>query len=491
MNKRPSPYDLLCDPDHLLRAWRQVRRNRGGAGIDLMTLAEFERELMSNLNALAARLREGRYYPMPARMFEMKKESGGVRKLAILSVEDRVVQRAALDAVEPIFEAAFYDCSFGFRPHRNVQMAIERALAYRAAGDIYLVDADISDCFGSLDHDILISLVSARVRDKRMLGLIRMWLDCGQVLPKQPPGGADEKKAGLVERLGEYATGSVNAAVSHLLDEDTYSSGNSGGYGSYGGYSGYEPAAYDDDEEDALTDATAEDVISEARRHARKEALRRLGRDGLLLLLTSATRARRWLTPATLAITGAAVIGAAVYPKASRYLRGKMTGRQSGGVGALQGSPLSSLLSNVYLHEFDRAMMKAGLHLVRYADDWVICCRDEQSAHAAMELAARELHKLKLQLHPEKTRITRFDQSPEFLGYRFHPHLIAAAPAPEDERAPLAAWWRTATGKLKQAPAQAGPAAAQAAGIAKARAREGIARLKILARRFRKGDEEK
>lgn len=78
---------------------------------------DFERELMSNLNALAARLREGRYYPMPARMFEMKKASGGVRKLAILSVEDRIVQRAALDVIEPIFEAAFFDCSFGFRPN--------------------------------------------------------------------------------------------------------------------------------------------------------------------------------------------------------------------------------------------------------------------------------------------------------------------------------------------------------------------------------------
>lgn len=109
-------------------------------------------------------------------------------------------------------------------------MAVERALAYRAAGDIYVVDADIADCFGSLDHDILMELVSARIRDKRMLGLIRMWLDCGQVLPQQSPGGADEKAPGLVDRLGDYATGSVNAAMSRLLDEDAY------GYGHYGGY---------------------------------------------------------------------------------------------------------------------------------------------------------------------------------------------------------------------------------------------------------------
>lgn len=475
MNKRLSAYDLLCVPDHLLRAWRLVRRNRGAAGIDQVTLAEFERNLMSNLNALAATLREGRYYPMPARMFEVKKESGGVRKLAILSVEDRIVQRAALDAIEPIFESAFFDCSFGFRPNRNVEMAVERALSFRAAGDIYLVDADIADCFGSLDHDILMDLVSRRVRDKRMLGLIRMWLDCGQVLPKPAASGANEKKASLVERLGDYATGSVNAAVSHLLDEDRY------GYGGYGAYPAY-------DEYDELNEKSAEEMVSEARRQARKEALRRLGRDGLLLLLTSAARAKRWMTPTALVITGAAAIGAAVYPKASRYLREKLA---RGGVGALQGSPLSSLLSNVYLHEFDAAMMKAGLHLVRYADDWIICCRDEQSAHAAMELAARELRRLKLQLHPEKTRITKFDQSPEFLGYRFHPHLIAAAPAPADEREPLAVWWKNTSGKLRQAPGRIQPAAARMTEQAKARTQEGLARLKTLVQRFRKGDEEK
>jgi hypothetical protein len=331
-----------------------------------------------------------------------------------------------------------------------------------------------------LDHNILMELVSARVRDKRMLALVRMWLDCGQVLPQQSPGDADEKAPRLVDRLGDYATGSVNAAMSHLLDEDAY------GYGHYGGY----PAApYDDDE--AAPDTTAQEAISEAQRQARKEAIRRLGRDGLLLLLTSATRARRWLTPATMAVAGAAVLATAVYPKASRYLRGKLTGHGPGGVGALQGSPLSSLLSNVYLHEFDRAMMRAGLHLVRYADDWIICCRDEQSAHAAMELAARELHRLKLRLNPEKTRVTRFDQDLEFLGYRFHPHLIAAAPAPEDERAPIADWWRNASGKLRQTPSQIRPAAAQMAESAKTRTREGLARLKWLAARFRKGDEEK
>lgn len=90
-----------------------------------------------------------------------------------------------------------------------------------------------------------------------------------------------------------------------------------------------------------------------------------------------------------------------------------------------------------------------------------------------------------------RLRLTRFDQDLEFLGYRFHPRLIAAAPAPEDERAPIADWWRSASGKLRQTPSQIRPAAAQMTERAKARTREGLARLKWLAQRFRKGNEEK
>jgi hypothetical protein len=143
------------------------------------------------------------------------------------------------------------------------------------------------------------------------------------------------------------------------------------------------------------------------------------------------------------------------------------------------------LLSNIYLHEFDRAMMKAGLHLARYADDWIICCRDEQSAHAALELAARELHRLKLQLNAEKTRVTRFDQGLEFLGYRFHPHLIAASPAPEDERASGADWSHGASVRLRQTPSQLGIVTASMTERARERTQEGLARLKALAQRFR------
>ena len=132
MIKRPTPFDQLCELPALMGAWKQVRANQGAAGIDRVTIAEFERELLANLTALGARLREGRYYPMPARTVEMPKRNGGTRTLGILTVEDRIVQRAALAALEPLWEPAFLDCSFGFRPARNVAMAVQRVLNHRA-----------------------------------------------------------------------------------------------------------------------------------------------------------------------------------------------------------------------------------------------------------------------------------------------------------------------------------------------------------------------
>lgn len=477
MNNRTGIFEAVCDPANLMAAWKQVRANKGAAGVDQITIAKFERDLQSNLTTLSGKLRDGRYYPMPARKFEMKKANGGTRTLAILTVEDRVVQRAMLNALEPFFEPAFSQVSFGFRPGRNVQMAVEQLLAYRASGDVYVLGSDISDLFGSLDHDLLMDLVAARVRDKRVLGLLRMWLDCGQVLPRdeaEAPGG-DERS--LTERVGDYATNAVNAAVGNLLEERD-------GYG-YGQYAGYQQGRYYGATEQELP--MDESAMAELQRRARNESLKRLGRDGALFLLTSATKVRRYMSPLTLTIAGATVVAAAAYPLAARVVREKWSRR--GGVGTLQGGSLSPLLANIYLSQFDQALQWHGLHLARYADDFVIAARDEQSAHAALELAARELQRLKLNLHPAKTWIRRFDQNIEWLGYRFHPHLVAAAPAPEQDGMPLAAWWREAKDAIRQAPAQIAPAAARLGERARAEAGARWQQLKGFAQRKRKGAE--
>ena len=457
MLKRQTPFELLCELPTLMAAWKSVRANKGAAGVDLVTVAEFERDLMGNLQSLAERLREGRYYPMPLRTVEMKKRSGGTRTLGILTVEDRIVQRGLLDVCEPLWERqVFLDCSFGFRPGRNVEMAVRRVLDYRAAGDAFVVDADIRDCFDSIRHDRLMRQVGERIRDKRLLALIRMYLDTGQALGTDP--GADGT---LIDRLSGYAADSVNAAVGHLLEERDY-----GGYGGYAGLPPGDPYGAPPPDESAL------------RRQARNEALKRLGRDAALLGLTYLGRSRRLLSPASLAVAGAAVIAGAALPVASRALR-KRLGADPGGVAAVQGGALSPLLCNIYLHEFDIALCGAGARLVRYADDFVLCCRDEGEARRAMDLAARKLEELGLQMHPEKSRIIRFDQGLEFLGYRFEQFAINAAPVPRDR--PLAA------AVLDESRERLAPAVARLREGVAAQARRGADRIGEIARRLRSG----
>src|SRR5574341_1483138 len=190
--KRTTIFDSLCETTTLLKAARQVRENGGAAGVDQVTIAEYWRDLMGNLRDLGRRLREGGYYPMPLRRFELQKSDGRLRQLGIFTVEDRIEQRAAFNVLEPLWEPSFLGCSYGFRPARNAEMAVKRALEYRAAGENYVVDADIADCFSSLDHELVMNLVRLRVRDNRMLSLIRMWLAAGQALPTSNNGSAGE-----------------------------------------------------------------------------------------------------------------------------------------------------------------------------------------------------------------------------------------------------------------------------------------------------------
>ena len=479
MNKRQSPFDLLCEPDRLMSAWKRVRANRGAPGIDQVTIAEFERNLQTNLTELALRLREGRYYPMPVRVVEMRKSNGGIRRLGILTVEDRIVQRAALDLIEPLFEPAFLDCSYGFRPNRSVEMAVQRVLDYRSEGDFYVVDADISDCFGSLDHGLLMQLVQARIRDKRMLALIRMWLDTGLVLPgavgPQEPSGRPR----IVDRIVNSMSDSFDAAISHLLDERGYSSYGYGSYAEYGAQALY-------GNEDHNKGGREDDNATDLHHVARKEALKRLGRDGALLLLTYSNRVRRLLSPKALALTGAAALATTAYPLAARLIRNRL-GAKPAGAGAVQGGALSPLLSNVYLHEFDVAMSKGGLHLVRYADDFVILCIDERAAREALELTSRKLGEMRLRLNPEKTRIMRFDAGLEFLGYRFDAATATVSPAPHVRENNtfqiLSAASRQARKKITPVLSSATRSAAEYASKGASRLAAGIKRLKR--RKFR------
>jgi RNA-directed DNA polymerase len=170
----------VCERENLMEALRQVKANKGSAGVDGMTVGQLTDYLKQHWPAIREQLLSGTYEPKPVRRVEIPKpDGGGVRKLGIPSVLDRFIQQAVMQVLQRRWDRTFSDHSYGFRPGRSAHQAVAKAQQYIAAGYTWVVDFDLEKFFDRVNHDKLMGQIAKRVEDKRLLKLIRAFLNAG------------------------------------------------------------------------------------------------------------------------------------------------------------------------------------------------------------------------------------------------------------------------------------------------------------------------
>jgi len=440
MRAKTELMEQMAAPENLQAAWRAVRgniprfRRARSAGPDRVTLDDFERDLPAQLADLRQLLLNGRYDPQSPSVFSMQKPGGGTRPIAVLNVADRVAQRSAQQVLEPLLEPVFLPCSFGFRPGRSTRDAVYCANRLRASGYPWVVDGDISACFDSLDHQLLMNKVEHFVRDARMLDLLHKWLNLG-ILNGEPV----QTQPDAFSRQAEKVAGGLRRGLGWLVEAcrqepwdayrgDAYSSGYAGSrweaplQALAGSFHSSEP------EEDALV--YREDDGREPReRSVQRQHLRQLAFSGMALGAGWARDTLLQAAPTLLAsikpvvgplllkqglLLGGGAAGVAVGAMVAAVL--VLQRAPAGQAGVMQGSAISPLLANLYLHSFDQSITRSGFRMVRYADDWVILCPDQDGAEKAYKRAEATLARLKLKINPAKTRILAPADPLQWLG---------------------------------------------------------------------------
>ena len=368
---------------------------REGPGSDGITIQQFEINLPKHLRQLSRELAEERYYPLPVQKFMIKKADGGTRELSVLTLKDRIVQRAVCDLISPIYEAKFLESSFAYRPNRGVPHAIAAVTAIRTEGYAWVVHADIEKFFDRMDSHILMRFLRATLKEPAILRLIQMWLDMGGIT--QPPKinrwythieetiqslgeGVEQVTNRLLDRTPPLA-----APVANMYSEDVYHDGQ--------GVPNYEEWVVD-------TPEAADQNAPWAQ--VGKEALVNIGREGFLLLLANAKRLCWPLTAKQLFVAAPLVVAALAAPTVGGMVKDHLNrpSENRGYPGITAFTAVSEYLSAFF--SFDKAMARAGIRLVRYADDLLLLCRSERRAQHALAQAQKTSGEAQVDIEPEK-----------------------------------------------------------------------------------------
>ena len=180
MKKWYSLKDKVYNKENLHEAFKAVRSNKGAPGVDGETVEAFEARLEENIEAIYHELRTDTYSPREVKRVYIEKPDGGKRPLGIPTVKDRVVQQALLNVMQPIFEPDFHPSSYGYRPNRSCQKAVAKAERFMTKfGLEYVVDMDLSECFDTLDHELILKAVNQKISDGKILRLIKSFLKSG------------------------------------------------------------------------------------------------------------------------------------------------------------------------------------------------------------------------------------------------------------------------------------------------------------------------
>ena len=185
MKKYYSLYGRMLNYNALYEGFIKVKRAKGAAGIDKQSLSDFGDDLHNNIIQLQQELQTKQYKPLPVKRVEIPKADGGVRLLGIPAVRDRIVQQTLLNILQPIFDSGFHPSSYGYRPNKSCHDAISKATLFiRKYDRNFVVDMDLSKCFDTLDHDLIIKSVRKRVTDGSILNLIKKFLSSGVMIGK-------------------------------------------------------------------------------------------------------------------------------------------------------------------------------------------------------------------------------------------------------------------------------------------------------------------